>query len=283
MMNKADAIVNNVKDQYDSKQLSKKDLLKVFFRSFTLEASFNYERMQSLGFVYSLIPVIKKLYKTKEERAGALKRHLEFFNTTPHISTFIMGITSAMEEQNAKNEDFNEESINAVKVGLMGPLAGIGDSLFWGTFRVIAAGVGTSLAMEGKFLGVILFLLLFNVPHLLIRYNATFIGYNLGNKFLAKMYKNNLLEKATTMASIVGLMVIGAMTATMIEVSTTLSLGVGESVVNIQEILDQILPGMLPLAITGLAFWMVKKNMKTIHIMIILMVIGVVGRLLGVI
>ena len=154
-----------------SKLITKRDLRKVFFRSFPMEWTWNYEKQQNLGYTYALIPIIEKLYKDKpEEKAAALQRHLEFFNTTPHMVTLILGISTAMEEENALDENFDTSSINSVKAGLMGPLAGIGDSFMWGTLRIIATGIGTSLAMNGNILGPILFFLLFNIPHVILRY-----------------------------------------------------------------------------------------------------------------
>lgn len=267
----------------NTNKLEKKDLKKVFWRSFTLEASFNYERLQALGYAYSMIPIIKKLYKTKEKISAALKRHMEFFNTTPHVSTFVMGVTSAMEEQNSIKEDFDSESINAVKAGLMGPVAGIGDSFFWGTFKVIAAGIGTSLAIKGNFLGVILFLLMFNVPHYLVRYYGLFLGYNAGGKFLESAYKNGKMEKITFSASIVGLMVIGAMTGTMVEFTTPVVFNAGGTSLELQEVFNQILPQLLPLALTGFIFWQLKKNVKINYILIGLLAFGVLGKLIGIV
>ena len=140
-----------------SKLITKRDLRKVFFRSFPMEWTWNYEKQQNLGYTYAMIPIIEKLYKDKpEEKAAALQRHLEFFNTTPHMVTLILGISTAMEEENALDENFDTSSINSVKAGLMGPLAGIGDSFMWGTLRIIATGIGTSLAMNGNILGPIL-------------------------------------------------------------------------------------------------------------------------------
>jgi len=193
--------------------LSKAEVRSLFLRSLALEANFNFETCQNTGFVFSLIPVLRKIYKTKESMGLALKRHLQFFNTSPYGSTLILGIAAAMEEQNARSKDFDAESINAVKLGLMGPLAGIFDSLFWGTIKVIAAGVGTSLALKGNLAGPILFILIFNVPHLLLRYQLTFIGYTQGNRFLQKIASSNVMDKLTSGAAIVGLMVVGAMPA----------------------------------------------------------------------
>src|SRR6202000_2318611 len=141
------------------------------------------------------LPVLKKLYTTPASMAQALKRHLQFFNTSTYGSTLILGITAAMEEQHSRDKDFDPETINAVKLGLMGPLAGVFDSLFWGTLKVIAAGVGTSLALKGNLSGAVLFILLFNVPHLVLRYNLTFIGYRTGTRFLQRLAQNNVMDR----------------------------------------------------------------------------------------
>ena len=121
-------------------RITPRDLRRVFWRSFQMEFSWNYERQMNLAFVYALIPVLKKLYPRKEELAGALKRHLVFFNTTPHIVTLLLGITTAMEEKNSQQKNMDATAIDNVKASLMGPLAGLGDSFFWGTLRLIATG-----------------------------------------------------------------------------------------------------------------------------------------------
>lgn len=109
----------------DSKiKLTKADRFKAFLRSYFLLASFNYERMQNGGVAYTLIPAIKKLYQTKEDRAAALKRHLEFFNTQPFMANPIFGVTLALEEERANGAEIDDAAISGVKVGMMGPLAG---------------------------------------------------------------------------------------------------------------------------------------------------------------
>lgn len=261
-------------------KLKSADIRNLFFRSMALEANFNFETWQNTGFAFSIIPALKKLYKTKDEMAKALKRHLQFFNTSPYGSTLILGITAAMEEQNSQDADFDAESINSIKLGLMGPLAGVFDSLFWGTFKVIAAGVGASLAIKGNIAGPILFLLIFNVPHLLLRYNLTFIGYNSGTKFLRNLAKNNIMDKLTTGASILGLMVIGAMPATLISITTPLAIGSAKSAVTLQGILDQIVPDIIPLGLTFLVYYFVKKNVKTTYLLLGLLVLGFVGSMM---
>lgn len=146
-------------DATDNPELTKKDLRRLFWRSFQMEFSWNYERQMNLAYTYAMIPILKKLYKKKEDLSNALMRHLEFFNTTPHIVTMMLGVSAAMEEQNAKDKNFDPSTINNVKASLMGPLAGLGDSFFWGTLRLIATGVGTSLALQGSILGTFCFYL----------------------------------------------------------------------------------------------------------------------------
>jgi len=261
-------------------KLTKGDVRGLFFRSLALEANFNFETWQNTGFAFAIIPALKKLYTTKQSMAAALKRHLQFFNTSPYGSTLIIGITAAMEEQNSLDADFDDESINSVKLGLMGPLAGVFDSLFWGTFKVIAAGVGTSLAIKGNILGPVLFLLIFNVPHLLLRYNLTFIGYNAGTKFLQNLSKSGLMDKLTQGASILGLMVVGAMPATLMSITTPLTIGAAKSGVGVQGILDQIVPMVIPLGLTFLVYYFVKKNTKTTWLLLGLLVLGFVGSMI---
>lgn len=249
----------------------------MFFRSLALEANFNFETWQNTGFAFCMIPVLKKLYATKEAMAQALKRHLQFFNTSTYGSTLIMGITAAMEEQNSRDPTFDPEAINSVKLGLMGPLAGVFDSLFWGTLKVIAAGVGTSLALKGYLSGAVLFILLFNVPHLLLRYRLTFIGYTTGTRFLQNLAKNNVMDKLTHGASILGLMVVGAMPATLMSIKTPVTIGEAASAVTLQGVLDQIIPAMIPLALTFVVYYFVRRGIKTTYLLLGLLALGLVG------
>src|SRR5690625_3353733 len=176
--------------------------------------------MQNLGYTYAMIPVIKKLYQNHDDQVQALGRHLELFNTTPAVSSAIMGISAAMEEQNANDPEFDSNSINAVKASLMGPLAGIGDSLFWGTFRVSSAGIGISFALQGNILGPILFLLLYNIPHFLTRIYGLKYCYNLGVSSLERIQREGLMDTIMSITTTIGLFVVGGMVATMLSIET---------------------------------------------------------------
>jgi len=259
--------------------LSSPEIRSIFFRSFTLEANFNFETCQNTGFAYSLMRILKKVYPSRERMAQALKRHLQFFNTSPYGSTLILGIAAAMEEENSRSADFDDESINNVKLALMGPVAGIFDSLFWGTLKVIAAGVGVSLAINGSILGPLLFILLFNVPHFLLRYQLTFIGYRQGHRFLQKISGSHVMEKLTSGAAIVGLMVVGAMPALLMSVSTPIEVASG---VSLQGALDKILPHMIPLAFTMLTYRLLSKNVKTTYLLLALLAAGFLGSVFNI-
>lgn len=267
----------------DERKLTKKDLTRVAIRSLGMEWDWNYERQMNMAFCYSMLPVIKKLYPTKEEQTEAMQRHLEFFNTTPHLSTLILGITAAMEEQNANDPEFETESINNVKVSLMGPLAGIGDSFIWGTLRIIATGVGVSLAAQGNILGPLLFLLLFNIPAQGLRFYLMHAGYKLGSGFLAKVQESGLMEILTYGASVLGLMVIGGMTAENVAITVPLVIGSGDAATTLGDICNTIMPGLLPLAFTLLMYWLVsKKNVKTTTLLVALVVVGLAGSFFGI-
>jgi len=267
----------------DECKLTKQDLNRVAIRSLGMEWDWNYERQMNMAFCYSMLPVIKKLYPNKDDQVAAMQRHLEFFNTTPHMSTLILGITAAMEEQNASDPDFETESINNVKVSLMGPLAGIGDSFIWGTLRIIATGVGVSLAAQGNILGPLLFLLLFNIPAQGLRFYLMHAGYKLGSGFLAKVQESGLMDILTYGASVLGLMVIGGMTAENVAITVPLVIGSGETATTLGDICNTIMPGLLPLAFTLLMYWLVsKKNVKTTTLLVALVVIGLVGSFFGI-
>lgn len=269
-----------VPDIQQANKLTHRDIRNVFLRSMALEANFNFETWQNTGFAFSIIPVLKRLYKNKEEMAVALKRHLSFFNTSPYGSTLILGITAAMEGKNSGDPGFDAESINALKLGLMGPLAGVFDSLFWGTFKVIAAGVGTSLAIKGNIAGPILFLLIFNVPHLVLRYKLAFIGYRAGNRFLQDLAKNNVMDRLSKGATILGLTVIGAMPATLMSIHTPIRIGTGKSSVSLQSILDHVVPSVIPLGLTFLVYYFVKNGTKTTHLLSGLLILGFIGSII---
>ncbi|MEG0959436.1 MAG: PTS system mannose/fructose/sorbose family transporter subunit IID [Erysipelotrichaceae bacterium] len=262
-------------------KITKGDFWKVFFRSCTLDSVWNYERQQHLAYCYMMIPILKRVYTDKEEMAAALTRHMEFMACTPHIVTLLIGITGAMEEENSRNPEFNETSISAVKTSLMGPMAGIGDSIFWGTLLTIAIGIGVSFAQQGSIVGPIAFLLIINVPGFLSRYFCLKIGFEYGVKFFSDMSSTDTIQKITKAVSIVGLMAIGAMVATMVSINIPYKIGVHGSTETIQSYIDQIMPCLLSVAAFGGMYYLLGKNIKATRILIGIMVLSCLGVYLG--
>lgn len=265
----------------NSSTITKSDVRRIFLRSMTFEGSWDYERQMYLANAFTMAPIIKKLYTGKEERAEALKRHLEFFNITPYLSTLVLGITTAMEERKARGEAVSGEAVSNVKTSLMGPLSGIGDSLFLTTWRTVTAGIGCSIAMQGNPLGSILFFLLFNIPAQGVRYVCAFKGYELGNKLLVKIAQSNTMERLTKYTGVVGMMAVGAMIATMVTVTTPLTYGTGESALAIQGVLDQIMPCLLPVAATVLIYWISSKKVNTAVILIGIVIVSILCSAVG--
>lgn len=274
---------NELQTISEQSEITKKDFWKCFWRSLTLDSSWNYERMQNIAYCYMMAPIIKRLYKSKEERAEALKRHLEFMSVTPHICTLLVGISGAMEEENAKNPDFDAASINAVKSSLMGPMAGIGDSFFWGTLKLIATGVGIALATQGNIMGPVLFLLIINIPHFILRYLCLDKGFKYGTQFFKDVSQSSLVTKITEAASMLGLMVIGGMTAANVSLKLAVQVGNGDWAEPIQTYLDGIMPGLLPAILFALMYWLLGKKVKTTTILVAIMAVCIVFAWLGIV
>ena len=191
-------------------QLSKSDRQKVWWRSQFLQGSWNYERMQNLGWAYSLIPAIKKLYTKKEDQAAALERHLEFFNTHPYVAAPIMGVTLALEEERANGTDIDDAAIQGVKIGMMGPLAGIGDPVFWFTVRPILGALGASLAASGNILGPIIFFIAWNAIRMAFLWYTQELGYKAGSE-ITKDMSGGILQDITKGASILGMFILAVL------------------------------------------------------------------------
>lgn len=263
----------------------RKLLRKAFWRSFTLYAAVSPAKQGASGFCYSMMPFINKFYQGNEQKKKeALSRSMSYFNTTITCSTFIMGLVASMEKKNSEQTDFDASSINAVKSSLMGPLAGIGDSIFWGVLRVIAAGIAVGMGAAGNVLAPIVFLLLFNIPSLLVKYYGTFLGYKLGSEYIQKVYASGLMNILTKGAGTVGLIMVGGMTASMVTFRSTFELTMdGESMLSLQAMLDQIFVGIVPLGLTLLCYYLLKKkNMSITTLILGVIALSILLSLLGI-
>ena len=269
------------------KMLTTHDLRRMYWRSTFLLGSFNFERMQAMGFCYTLMPAIRKVYRgDKAAEAAALKRHLEFYNTQPWISSVVFGVTAAMEEQKAKGEDISEETITSVKVGLMGPLAGVGDPIFWGTARPVLAALGASLALNGSIVGPLLFFVGINILRVLTRWYGLKFGYERGTEMVTEV-GGGQLKKVTQMAAIMGLFVMGALVSkwTTIKFPAVVSTVKNDDGIvtdtTVQSILDQLLPGLAALGLTFLCMWLLNKKVNALWIILGMFAVGIAGAATG--
>ncbi|SER34599.1 PTS system mannose/fructose/sorbose family transporter subunit IID [Parafannyhessea umbonata] len=297
--------------------LSKKDRQAVAWRHQFLQGSWNYERMQNGGWCYAMVPAIKKLYSTKEEQAAALERHMEFYNTHPYVSAPVIGVTLALEEDRANGEKIDDAAIQGVKVGMMGPLAGVGDPVFWFTIRPILGALGASMALSGNILGPILFFVLWNVIRMAFLWYTQEFGYKVGTE-ITKDLSGGLLGKITEGASILGMFIIGSLVERWVSISFTpvvstvtqskgayidwsslpsgaegiksaleqyASLGANglnvEKVTTLQQNLDALIPGLAAVALTLLCCKLLKKKVSPIAIILALFAVGIIGRLLN--
>ena len=297
-------------------QLTKKDRLAVAWRSTFIQGSWNYERMQNGGFAFSMIPAIKKLYSSKEDRTAALQRHLEFFNTHPYIASPIIGVTLALEEERANGAPVADVAIQGVKVGMMGPLAGIGDPVFWFTVRPMLGALGASLALSGNILGPIIFFVAWNLIRWGFMWYTQEFGYRAGSAITDDL-SGGLLQDVTKGASILGMFVLASLVQRWVNISfvpvvskVTLSEGAyvewdkipmnaqglqqafqevssGKALSNIQETtlqanLDQLIPGLAGLLLTLGCMLLLKKKVSPIVIILGLFVVGILGHLIGI-
>ena len=269
-------------------KVTQKVINETFIRSNLWQGSWNFERMQGLGFCYTMIPTLKKLYpENNDDRKQALKRHLEFFNTQPFMAAPIVGITMAMEEERKNGAPIDDGAINGLKVGMMGPLAGVGDPVFWGTARPVLAALGAGLALTGNLLGPILFFVLFNIIRLGFRYWGVAYGYKKGSD-LVKDMSGGLLQKLTVGSSILGLFVMGALVSKWTTVNIPIVVSEIENPVTkvmevetIQSILDSLMPGMIPLLLTFGSMWLLSRKVNPLYIILGFFALGIFGYWLG--
>lgn len=264
--------------------ITKKDLtrMSVNIGALGMEWSWNYPRQMHLAFCLMLEPLLKRIYKNNPEGyRDALERHVGFFNITPQLAPFVGGIVLSMEEQ-INEGSVDGEAVNSVKAALMGPLSGIGDSIFLGCIRVIALGVGLSLATQGSLLGPILYFLIYNIPAFLVRIYGAHLGYNLGFNYLAKAQASGTMDRLMHAAGIIGIMVIGSMTCDMFWAEFSLSIGTGEAATTLQELLDGIMPGITALGVTWIYYWLLGKKISATKLVIGTMIFGVIMAFFGI-
>lgn len=267
------------------KKLSKKTLSSSFHHWYYGNLTcFTQEHMQTFGYLAAMLPIVEELYSDKEDQKKAMNTYTAFFNTEPQIGSIVVGITAGLEEARANGEDgVTDETINGLRAGLMGPLAGIGDSLIVGTLIPVLLGIALGLSSGGNPLGAIFYIIVWN---LLAYFGMRFAynkGYELGGKAVEVLVgpQGQAIRKAV---GVVGGMVIGAVAATWVSVKTSLELknSSGKVFLSLQKQLENVYPGLLTAAFIILCWWlMAKKKMSPITVMLLLVVIAFVGVLVG--
>lgn len=227
-------------------------------------------RQMAIGFLWQIMPALNRYYKDQpEKKKEALYRHVQFCNVSNAIYPFLAGLVASMEKENSEVDDFDTSSIVAIKAALMGPLAGIGDSLLFSVVRVIAAGIGISFALQGSILGPILFFLIYNGCTMALRFSLGYVGFISGSSFITNMYQNGTLKILTKCAGILGLIMVGAMTASTVKFTTAISIPIpGGEAVALQSSLDTLFLGLVPLLLTFGCKKLLDKNVNINWIMV---------------
>lgn len=276
-------MTSNEVSNAQEKMLTKKDLNKVMWRSCGCSFSWGYERQGNIAYAYAMIPVLKKLYPDNEDMADALKRNLVYYNVTNQVMTFNLGLSAAMEEESSQNSAFDKETINTTRIATMSPISGIGDSFFWGTFKILATAIGTTFALNGSILGPILFFLVYNIPAFATRIGLMKVGYDFGAKFLSQVQGNKAMDKILEAATIIGLFVVGGMSASLVSLNFVTKISDGQNSQTISDLLNSIMPSLPALLVFGLTYWaMNNKKVKPITMILIITVIGILGAFFGI-
>lgn len=279
-MSKLNSITNLPKED-------KKMLNSIFLRSFTVFAgAAGMVKAGASGYMVSVMPALKRYYKDDPEGfKDAMVRHTTWYNITQNVGTFAMGLTAAMEKENSEKPDFDTQSISAIKTSLMGPMSGIGDAIFWGVVRVVAAGIGISMASDGSLLGPIVFLLIYNIPSILCRYYMTYLGFSMGSTFITKIYDSGMMKVITKAASTIGLFMVGGMTASNVGFTTKLAIQISADAepILMQTYLDQLFLGIVPLGITFICFYALNKRIHVNWVMLGILVFSMLCAVLGIV
>lgn len=251
--------------------------------------SFNFCRLlgnkinsNGCGFLFGIEPALKQFYgEDTEEYREACLRNIEIFNSHSLFCHFLGGVTAGMEKQKSEGK-CDGESISKVKMSLMGPLAGIGDSFFYTCFRVIIAGIAMGFCATGSILGPILFILLHSGPQIFMKWYAIRLGYISGSSLVEKAFESGILPLITRCFGYVGMAMLGVMIATNVKINIAWQPTINGAVTNIQGMLDTIFPGLLSLVLFGIVYNLIKKKVNPITIVFVIMGISILLAWLGI-
>lgn len=266
------------------KKLSKKTLQKCWLRWFLSNlSSMSFQWLSTFAFADSMTPAIKELYDSKEDQIAALKRHAVFYNTEPQLGTVINGVIVGLEEEKANGADIDDEVINSIKIGLMGPLAGIGDAMVPGMLIPLLLSIAISLAEGGSIVGPIFYMVTYLISVTAASYFLFFKGYQLGTKSI-DIIVGEAAQRVRESFNLLGGLVVGGVAASYVNVNTIWQFGTGnaDSTIVVNDVLNGIFPKILPLILV-LICWglMAKKKMSPLKTMLVLVVVAIVGVLIG--
>lgn len=277
---------NKALGQKSGPSLTKKDLVTAWLNwMYYFQSCYNYERMQGIGFLHAMSSVIKRLYKDDpEERKRAMKRHLKFINTENAFGSPIVGLVAAMEEQKANGAELDDEAFTSIKTGLMGPLAGIGDPLWQGVAIPLLIVFFIGLAIEGSVVAPVIYSIIFYAIYYGVGYWLFNIGYTKGSEKILDLMESGTTRKVITGAGILGNAVIGGLVANYVSLKTAIQIQQAEDKVFVlqTELFDKIMPGILPLALTLGCYWLLKKGVSSVKVILIIAAVGIIGGLIGI-
>ena len=228
-----------------------------------------------------MIPIIKKLYKTDEERGEALRRHSTFYNTEPQLGSVVNGIVIGLEEAKANGQPIEDELIDGVKVGLMGPIAGVGDVIIQGIMVPLLLSIGMGLAIDGSILGPLFYTITWLPACLLVSYFLFMRGYDFGVDAV-DIIMGEEAKRITESLTILGIIVMGGIAASYVNLNIAAVYESGETIINFQELIDKIFPKLLPLIVVITSWKLLQKEKMTpLKLMGIYLVVCIVGVLIG--
>ena len=260
-------------------QVTKKDLRKTAARyNFMACNIFNYESQMGPAVAWAMAPVLRKIYRKDDEYKEALNNHFNYYNSTTVMSSVILGATLAIEE---KDGIAAKETVQSLKTSLMGPFAGVGDTFVWVLWPTIMGSISGYMAQQGNPLGAIIWFIC-NIAFWFVKSKFFELGYRSGTKMITELGQK--LSVFTEAASIMGLSVVGALVATSVKVQTALNFKVGEVSLALQtDILDQIMPALLPVLLTALVYKLLgNKKWTPTKLILLIIVISLVGSFFGI-
>lgn len=266
-------------------KLTKKDVKKAaIFWWATSHTTYNYQRLQAGSLTSMMGPVLNKLYHgNKEKITEGLQRHMQYFNTEPRWGAILPGMTVALEEglANDTSGDMDASMITEIKTALMGPLAGIGDTVWAGLIKPVILSITLGWAMQGYIWGAWAYGIGVTLLDFAITYLMFTQGYKLGMDSIDKFLEGGFIAKVTTFLGIVGLFCLGVMIVKYVTIGAVFEIEMTTGTLNIGEIMNKIFPCLVPLGITFLSYWLLVKGKSVTTVLLILFLIGFVGGAVG--